>query len=168
MKKWLSLLLFIPILSFSQDCKLKTETDDFTHEKKITTGFANLNEAGDRFLLSVEANSKEIDFFFALPGKGDAGCFDNSSTAVINFEGTRVKATYRNTGSMNCEGLFHFTFRNVKTTPSALTRLATTKISSINFKGNGKPFEITVQESDKEVIMAMANCLINESKTLIK
>ncbi|HEY9362273.1 MAG TPA: hypothetical protein VIQ00_03345 [Chitinophagaceae bacterium] len=168
MKKWFFIFLLFPFVGFSQDCKLKKETDDFTHETKITTGFVAFNETGNRFLLSIDANSKDVDFFFALPGNGDAGCFDNSSTSIISFEGSKVKSTYRNTGSMNCEGMFHVTFRNVRTTPSALNKLATLKISSINFKGNGKPIEIKLKDEEKIAIMQMAKCLVDESKTLLK
>ena len=69
---------------------------------------------------------------------------------------------------MNCEGMFHVTFRNVRTTPSALNKLATLKISSINFKGNGKPIEIKLKDEEKIAIMQMAKCLVDESKTLLK
>jgi hypothetical protein len=157
----------IPLLFFGQDCTLSKTTDDFTNETKISTGFLSFNEGKSKFLVSMSTSNKEIDFFFSIANREEGWCFDNSSTAIIQFAGTRLKSTSRNTGSMNCQGLFHFTFRNVATTPSALTRLSTHPIESFSFKGSNKQYDFHLRESDREKFMKVVECIIKESKTLL-
>jgi len=167
MKKALTIIFFLPLFSLSQDCKLNKSTDNFTHEIRLSTGFMPLNIGFDRVLLSIDANSAEVDFFFSI--SGDSKCFDNSSTATVIFDGSKSKNNFKNTGTMNCEGLFHFTFRNLAGTPSTLQRFATLKVSSISFTGNNKKITIiTLNEDQKVLLMNMAACLIKESKTLLK
>ncbi|MFN2437632.1 MAG: hypothetical protein ABR503_00425, partial [Chitinophagaceae bacterium] len=164
----LSLLLF-PLFSRSQDCKLKKEVDDFTHETKISTGFVPFSKGLDQVLLSIDADSKEVQFFFAFKNAGESKCFDDASTAVIFFEGSKLKSNFKNSGSMNCEGLFHITFRNSNTTPTTLQNLSTKKISSIQLTGNNKKSTIIVlSDNEKLMLMDMVTCAIKESKTLIK
>ena len=167
MKYILLTFFLLPAFSFAQDCALKKTTDDFTNETKITTGFVNFNDVKSKFQLSISATAKEIDFFFSLSGGSEGWCFDNSSTAIIQFAGTRLKSTNRNTGSMNCQGLFHFNFRNVATTPSALTRLTTHPIESFSFKSKDKQYDFHLREEDREKMMKIVDCIIKESKTLL-
>ena len=167
MKLILITILLLPVFSFGQECSLIKSTDDFTNEKKILTGFVSFNEGKSKFQLTINANNKEIDFFFSLANGAEGWCFDNSSTAIIQYAGTRLKSTNRNTGSMNCQGLFHFTFRNVATTPSALTRFSTHPIESFLFKGSGKEYEFHLREEDREKMMKLVDCIIKESKTLL-
>lgn len=167
MKQFFLLIILLPLFSFAQECTLSKSTDDFTNEKKISTGFVSFNEGKSKFLLTITATSKEIDFFFSLANGVEGWCFDNSSTAIIQYAGTRLKATNRNTGSMNCQGLFHFTFRNVSTTPSALTRFTTHPIESFVFKGSGKEYEFHLREEDRQKMMTLVECIIKESKTLL-
>jgi hypothetical protein len=169
MRYLIALLLCFPLAAFSQECKVRKEVDKFSQEPKITTGFVTFNQGINKVLLSIDAFSKEIDFFFALNTEKDGKCFDDASTAVITFEGEKAKATYRNTGSMNCEGLFHFTFRNVKITPTQLQKFGTKRISSIKFTGsNKKSYEVTFTGYEQQEIMDYANCIILQSKGLIK
>jgi hypothetical protein len=168
MKYMLTLLFFLPLLAPAQDCGLKKSTDPFTNEVKISTGFMPFNAGLGRYLISVDANSKEIDFFISLNNTGDK-CFDNNSTATILYEGSKLKTNLKNTGSMNCEGLFHFTFRNTPTTVSALNRLATTKISSIQLTGNNKTvIDLALTDAEKQLFMERTACLVKEAKTLLK
>ena len=167
MKRVLAAVFFLPLFCISQDCKLNKTTDNFTHEIRLSTGFMPLNIGFDRVLLSIDANSAEVDFFFSI--SGDSKCFDNESTATIIFDGSKSKNNFRNTGSMNCEGLFHFTFRNLAGTPSSLQRFATQKVNSISFTGNNKKITlVTLNEDQKVLLMKTAACLITESKTLLK
>src|SRR6185503_10202965 len=99
--KYLLLLAFFPMTLRAQDCKVNKETDPFTKETKLSTGFIPWKEAS----VTIDADSKEIDLFFTLSGTDL--CFDNNGTVALFFEGTKVKQTYRNGGSMNCEGFFH-------------------------------------------------------------
>src|SRR5215207_742903 len=135
MKTLLAAFLFFPFFSLAQDtCKLKKETDPFKHQTKITTGFMPFISNGVQLLISVDATSTEIDFFLWI--KNDGKCFDDKSMVQVNFDGDRLKANFRNTGSMNCEGAFHFTFRNTAATPGHLQRLSTKYIASLKLTGN--------------------------------
>lgn len=163
-KKFLLAFCFIvPLFLKAQDCKLNRETDPFTKETKISSGFIPLKNAS----VIIDATSSEIDFLFTL--EGNDKCFDNNSTAAIFFEGTKVKMTNRNGGSMNCEGLFHFIFRNTNTQPSLLNKLATQKIDHIVFTGNNKKETIIAfNPKEQEAMMMLSNCLASEAKSLIK
>lgn len=162
---------FIIIITFlfstaavAQDCKLKKETDPFTKETKLSTGFIL---AGGGSSLTIDADSKEIDIFFSIEGKNK--CFDNNSTAVIFFEGSKVKTTLRNGGTMNCEGLFHFIFKNSATTNSQLKKLITQKIVQIIFTGNDKKETVmTILPAAQQNLLTLSSCLVNEAKSLIK
>ena len=169
MKLIAAAFFLFPLCCPAQDCKLTKTTDDFTHEIRLSTGFIPFNTVSDRILLSIDANSSEIDFFFSLNSSGDSKCFDNSSTAIIMFDGTKVKANFKNNGTMNCEGLFHINFRNLAATPYALERLATQKINLIRLTGNNKTeTNIILKEEQKQLLMNMAACVIKEAKTLLK
>lgn len=163
MKKILSLVLIIPLFATSQDCKLNRETDPFTKEVKISTGFIFVDGGS----LTIDADSKEVVVLFSIEGANK--CFDNNSTASIMFEGVKSKATSRNGGTMNCEGLFQFVFRNTASTTTLLQRLMTQKIASIVFTGNNKKEStLNIAPPEQSMIMTLATCLVNESKTLIK
>lgn len=160
-------MLLLPLFSFAQDslqCKLNRETDPFTKEVKISTGFIELTGAS----VTIDASKTEIDFLFSIEGADR--CYDNNnSTAVIFFEGTKAKLTVRNGGSMNCEGLYHFIFKNTTSTTSVLTKLTTMKINHIVFTGNNKKeANIEFTPADQQAFMTLANCLVTESKTLLK
>src|SRR5260221_8474931 len=132
MKYIFVIVLLFPFYTQAQDCKLHKETDPYTKETKLSTGFIKLQSGS----VTVDANRLEIDVFFTLAGADK--CFDNNSTAFIFFEGTKLKMTTRNSGSMNCEGFFHFTFKNTPGTNSLLQKLSTQKIHMITFTSNSK------------------------------
>jgi hypothetical protein len=165
MKQILFLLLFLPFFGMAQTCQVKKEKDQFTQEPKVTTGFIPFRTL-KRFQLSLDGTKKEIDFFFSL--NNETQCFDDQSTAVVTFEGGRLKSTFKNTGSRNCEGLFHFTFKNAATTPSILQRMATKKILNIKLVGAGNSeVELVLNEQQQEQMMQAINCIITEAKTLL-
>jgi len=167
--KYVSLIFFVlPHFLSAQEpvatgCKLIKETDPYTKETKLSSGFISLQLGAT---LTIDADSKELDFFFTVPGE----CYTDASTAFIYFEGTKVKATYRNSGSMNCDGYFHFIFRNGAGTPSGLQKLATQKVTSFVFTGDDKkkPTTISLLADQQIKFMEVAACMIAESKTLIK
>ncbi len=168
MKMFIGLLLLFPSFLFAQDCKVKKVTDQFSQLPKMTTGFITLSTGSDQVRYSIESNDKEIDFMFSL-ADGEEKCFDNASNVTLFYEGTRSKSNYKNTGSMNCNGLFHFTFRNVSTTPSALNQLITRKVVKMVFTTTDKK-ELTIEltpEETKQFSDAVA-CLVKEAKSLIK
>lgn len=164
MRFFLSILLMLPLISLAQDCMLTRETDPFTKETKISTGFFALDGGS----VTIDATSTEIDFLFSIEGADR--CFDNNSTAAIFFEGPKlIKFNTRNGGSMNCEGLFHFIFKNTATPNTLLNRIMTQKINHIFFTGNNKKeVTITLTPNDQQALMALVTCLVNEAKTLIK
>lgn len=167
MKYLFMLIFFLPVFSFAQDslnCKLSRETDPFTKEVKISTGFIELSGAS----VTIDATKTEIDFLFSIEGVDR--CYDNNnSTAVIFFEGTKAKVTVKNGGSMNCEGLYHFIFKNSVSSTSTLTKLTTMKINNIVFTGNNKKeAKIEFTAVDQQAFMTQANCLVAEAKKLLQ
>jgi hypothetical protein len=161
MKYCCVLLLLSPFFLFAQDCKLKTQKDPYTREIKISTGFIQLGGGQ----VSIEASKSEVDFMFVL---GTGKCFDDASTAAVFFEGTRLKTNFKNNGTMNCDGLFHFTFRNTNPTASALQNLITKKITSIRFKDNTKKeSSVLLTAEQQQTLMNLAGCVINDAKKLL-
>lgn len=162
MKICLFLGCLFPLFLSAQDCKLSRETDPYTKETKISTGFISLQAGAS---VSIDADSKEIDFFFVVPDK----CFSDASTVFIFFEGNRVKMTYRSAGSMNCDGYFHFKFRNNTVTPTAVQKFGTQKTAQFVFTGNDKkPVTINLLPDQQKIFMEAVTCLAAEAKTLIK
>lgn len=161
-------LLVLPVFALAQDtCGLKKSTDPFTHQTKISTGFIPFVVNGVQLSISVDATPTEVDFFFWF--NRDQKCFDDQSAIQINFEGDRLKQNYKNTGSMNCEGAFHFSFRNTATTPTSLQRLTDKKISSFRITGTGKAVtELSLSAEQRGLLMKMASCVVKEAKTLLK
>lgn len=167
MKFVLALALLLPLAAFSQDCQLRKEIDQFSQKPKLTTGFIKLG--GGQVSLSIDATATDIDFLFTFNNKENPRCFDDLSTASFSFDSTRSKGNFRNSGAMNCEGIFHMSFRNTATIPSNLNRLATTKTASIKFTGTGKNvIDITLTAQEKEQLVKWISCIAAEAKTLIK
>lgn len=163
MKYFFALLFCIPLLSIAQDCKIKKFNDQFSQEPKISTGFVTYSSTR----LTIDGDAKELDFFFSL-NNGESKCFDDMSTLTITFDG-KTKMNYRNTGTMNCEGLFHLTFKNMETTPGVLTRLLTKKVTTLTFNGTNKSVTvITLSPEQQEQFAKIAACAVEEAKTLIK
>lgn len=166
MKNALFLFLLFPFAGFAQECQLKKTVDPFTHETKLSTGFQNFTGNGRTVSISADATQKEIDFFVWVKGAGQ--CFNSESTANVFFDGEKMKTLFRNSGSMNCEGAFHFVFKNSNTTPTWLNRLATKKVASIKMTGSdGKEFVLTLNDDQKALLQAMAACMVSEGKTLL-
>ena len=168
MKQILAIVFLLPLFLAAQDpvaagCKLTRETDPYTKETKLSTGFIFLDGGS----VTIDAGSREIDVLFSIEGVDK--CFDNNSTAAIFFEGVKTKLTNRNGGTMNCEGLFHFVFKNTASTTTVLKKMMTMKISHIIFTGNNKKeTKVTIGPAEQETLMTLATCLVNEAKTLIK
>ncbi len=161
MKFFLLFLFLLPLFATAQDCKVIRETDPYTKETKVSSGFVTLQRA----TVSIKADSKEIDFFFIVEGK----CFNDMSTVYIFFEGNRVKTTYRNGGSVNCDGYFHFKFRNTANTTGPLQKLSTQKVAQFIFTGNDKKeMIVSLLPEQQETLMQAAACVSTEAKTLIK
>ncbi len=162
--KYITLIfIMVPFIGATQECNVKRTTDPYTKEVKISTGFIQLDGAN----LSIDADSKEIDFFFSMDGKEK--CFSDASTAVVFYEGKKMKANFRNNGPVNCDGIFHIIFRNGASTPALLQRLITQKITSIQFNGNNKlQINIPFTPEQQELLMKRADCLITEAKKLVK
>jgi hypothetical protein len=164
MKRLLAVLLLAPAFSFAQDCNLKKTKDQFSQEPKLSTGFVPFSSVS----LSIDADGKEIDFLFSFTNKSEEKCFDDVSTISFVYEG-KQKANFRNTGTMNCQGLFHVTFKNLATTPSPLQKLATKKLTAIMFTGNNNTVTtVTLGAEQQQQLMDIIACMTKEAKTLIK
>ena len=141
----------------------KKDKDPITNENKISTGFFALKGAS----LSIDADSKNIDFFFTL--SGDGKCFDYESTVTAFFEGGRLKTNFRNSGTVNCEGYFHFTFRNGAGTPYTLVNLSSKKVITLKFSGTNKTeTTLSLTPEQQQTLMNMTTCLVKEAKTLVQ
>ena len=161
MKYVLAVLFIVPLLCQGQDCGLKNTKDPYTREVKISTGLVSFNNGQ----FSIEATKSEIDFMFSLEEK----CFDAASTASVYFEGTKVKTNLKNSGTMNCQGLFHFTFRNTNPSPSALLNLSAKKVTSIRFKDNtGKETGVNFTAEQQQTFSSLTGCITNEAKKLLQ
>jgi hypothetical protein len=164
MKHLLIIILALPFFCVAQDCKLKKTKDQFSQEPKLSTGFASFSVIS----LSIDADSKEIDFLFSINNKSEEKCFDDVSTISFIYEG-KQKATFRNTGTMNCQGLFHVTFKNLPTTPGPLQKLVTKKLTGITLTGNNKTITtVTLGAAQQQEMMDMIACIVKEGKSLIK
>ena len=92
--------LLLSTVSFSQDCKLKKETDPFTHIIRLTTGFVPfVSKTGVHFSLSVDATSSDIDFFFLS--------FSIFGSSARSFDGPTV---WSNVGENACTKALRSTF----------------------------------------------------------
>ncbi len=148
--------------SFSQECKVNRSTDPYTREVKLSSGFIQLDGGS----VTIDASKPEIDILFSVEGADK--CFDNNSTAYVFFEGSKSKGSIRNGGTMNCEGLFHFIFRNSQSTTSLLNRMMTQKITHIVFTGNNKKeTTVTFGPQEQEAVKNFAACVVAEAKTLL-
>lgn len=150
MKKFFALLFLIPAFAGAQNCSLKKFKDQFSQEPKLSTGFIKFANGS----LSIDADAKEVDFLFSMPvAGGDAKCYDDASTVSFVFEGSKSKLNFKNSGTMNCDGLFHINFRNLATTPSPLQKLFAKKITTISLTGTNKvPTTITLSPEQQQLV----------------
>ena len=154
--------LLLPVFAVAQDCNLKKSTDPFTHETKLSTGFIPFTKSK----ISVDASPSLIDIFIWVTG--DQRCYDDQSTVEVIFEGEKTKWKFKNTGTMNCDGAFHFSFKNYTTTNSQLNKIATKKLAQIKLVGSDKAETVIIfNEDQKTALMNMVSCVVNKGKTLI-
>jgi len=146
----------------AQDCNLIKETDPYTRQTRLSTGFIELTGAS----LVADADSKEIDIMITF--KTDR-CFDDGCTAMVYFEGGKQKLSLRNGGTMNCEGLFHFVFRNGPTVNYQLKKLATLAISHMVFTDrNEKTIPVTLSVQQQEKLRNALRCFTDEAPKLLQ
>ncbi|MEO5683602.1 MAG: hypothetical protein ABIQ88_13215 [Chitinophagaceae bacterium] len=163
MKYILLCLCFLPVSLLAQECSLKKGQDAITSKTTLTTGFIELNGT----TLSIDINSKEIDFFFVLNNQA-VKCLDEETEATVNYEGGKLKSQFRNSGSMNCDGIFHIIFKNSAYTNSYLQKMAAKKIVSIQLTGSSpKPFIISLTAAQQQMLLDTISCVVKESKTVL-
>lgn len=164
MKQLLLLFVLSPFFTNAQDCTLKNEKDRFNQDPRLTTGFVSLGAGSDKFLLSISADKREVDYFFALDNS--TMCFDDNSRAILAFV-TKQKANLKNGGTTNCKGYFHFNFPNQQNLNANLTNLSQKKIATIQFTdtGNGKKI-ITLRPEDQDMIVKLSTCVLAELEKL--
>lgn len=161
MKLFSFLLCLIPYIISAQDsCILKDEKDRFNQDPRLTTGFISMGAGDDKFLLSISADKREVDYFFALDNS--AMCFNDVSRVMVTYD-SKQKGSFKNGGTTNCKGYFHFIFPNQQNLNANLTNLSLKKIASIQFTdtGNNKKV-ITLRPEDQEAIRRLTACVIDQ------
>jgi hypothetical protein len=157
------LFLLFTVIAFSasaQDCPLIRDVDPYTKKTRISTGFITLPDGK----LNIESDGKEIDLFFIVNGK----CFADGSNVYVYFDSVRARMTYRNTGSMNCDGYVHIRFRNQANPNTQLKRFSTHEVTQIIFVDADKKEKImTLTEEQQQLLKRLATCLIDESIKMI-
>lgn len=161
MKILLFLFCSVPFFANAQDsCLLKNEKDRFNQDPRLTTGFISLGAGNDKFLLSISADKKEVDYFFAL--NNQAMCFNDYSRVLVTYE-TKQKGNFKNGGTTNCKGYFHFIFNNQENLNANLTNLSQKKIVTLQFTDTGENKKIiTLRPEDQETIKRLTNCVIDQ------
>jgi hypothetical protein len=146
----------------AQDCNVNRETDLFTKETRLSTGFIDLSGAS----VTIDADKKELDILFSFKTNR---CFDDGCTATIYFAGTKSKLLLRNAGTMNCEGLYHFIFRNAATVNYQLKKIATAKVSHIVFTDRDqKLVPVNLDEQMQLKFMQAVDCVTKEAVKLLQ
>lgn len=164
MKKLLILLVIIPGLANSQDCDLRNEKDRFNQDPRLTTGFVSLGAGNDKFLLSISADKKEVDYFIVLDNS--TSCFNDYSRVMITYT-TKQRSNIKNGGTTNCKGYFHFIFPNQANLNGNLTNLGQKKIATIQFTDTGDNKKIlTLRPEDQDAIINLTNCVLAELEKL--
>ena len=164
MKQLFFLLLTLSFAAGAQDsCKLKKARDPYTKEVRLSTGTITIGS----HKVTIDANSKEIDIFFILSSTAEGNCFNDASTVTVNYAGSRLKTSFRNTGTMNCEGYFHITFRNTPSTNYNLQKLATQKVGTLAFSSGKVTTTIAVNEEQQAILQKAIACIASEAKTLL-
>lgn len=163
MKYLIIIAMTLPFLAGAQagDCKLVRDTDSYTKQTRLSTGFIKMTGAQ----LNIESDGKEIDLFFIVADK----CFADGSNVYVYFEGIKARMFYRNTGSMNCDGYVHIKFPNRATPNTTLKRFATNKVNQIIFVASDKKEKvITLTDEEKDQLQQLASCLIEEASQNVK
>lgn len=162
MKSILLIGCLFPLFLAAQDCKVLSETDPFTKETRLSSGFIALQGGNS---VTIEADKTELDYFFIINER----CFNDQSTVLIYFEGSKQKYTYRNSGSQNCTGYFHYKFKNGATTQLQAQKLGTMKVSQMVFTDTDKKqVTVTLTPEQQDAFMKAAACVTGEAKKLIK
>jgi hypothetical protein len=163
MKYFLFFIGLLPLAARAQECQLTKGKDPITSKPTLSTGFIELQ--GNT--LSIDVNSKEIDFFFVLANPA-VKCLNEETEVTVNYEGGKLKTEFRNSGSMNCDGIFHIIFKNSMYTPPNLTKMASKKIVSITLTGSTpKPFIIHLTPEQQQLLMNTISCVTKEAKTVL-
>lgn len=146
----------------AQECNLIKDIDAYTRQTRLSTGFIELTGAS----LVADADNKEIDILITF--KTDR-CFDDGCSALVFFEGGKQKLSLRNAGTMNCEGLFHFIFRNATTVNYQLKKMATQPISHMVFTDrNGKTIPVTLSVQQQEAFRNALRCITEQAPSLLQ
>jgi hypothetical protein len=150
----------------AQDCELRDDKDQYNQGVRLTTGFKEFAKGENEFIFSVSADKRELDLFFSLSNPNGI-CFDDYSRATVIFEGGKQRATFKNGGTTNCKGNFHFVFKNQETQPVSLTNISQKKVEKIILAGSSeKKIELTPTAEEQELIKTMINCVVKELEKL--
>lgn len=116
--------------------------------------------------LVLDASKAEIDWMLEV-GDGKV-CFNDEASIQVFFEGSKLRLLFRNSGTLNCEGLLHVLFKNSVSTNYQLTKLATLPIKQIVVTNPDKKSWIMEPTPEQRANwMRSASCLVEESKKLL-
>ena len=116
--------------------------------------------------MQLDATKAEIDWMIEV-GAGNI-CFNDEASIQVFFEGSKLRLMFRNSGTLNCEGLLHVLFKNSISTNYQLTKLATLPVKQIVVTNpDKKTWIIEPTEEQRLKWMEAATCLITESKKLL-
>lgn len=145
-----------------QDCSLIRETDPYTKLSILSTGYHKMTGGS----LVLDASKTEIDWMLEV-GTGNV-CFDDETTIQVFFEGTKLRLLFRNSGTMNCEGLLHVLFKNAAGTNYQLNKLISLPIQRILITTAAKKeWVIEPDAAQRAKWIRSATCLVDESKKLL-
>jgi hypothetical protein len=148
--------------ALAQDCALIRDNDPYTKLTTLSTGYHKL--PGGALLL--DASKTEIDSMLEV-GNGNA-CFDDETTIQVFFEGTKLRLMFRNSGTMNCEGLLHVIFKNAPGTNYQLNKLISLPIQRILITNTAnKEWLIQPDPEQRAKWTRSATCLVGEAKQLL-
>jgi len=166
MKKWMLFFLLLPTFAFAQECKIRKEVDQFSQLPKLTSGMVRFN-TDVPFQLSTDATKTDVTLIFLLKNAGDAKCFDDESTLLLQFEGKGMKLTLRNAGPMNCDGYFHLNYRN-SATSTQMKRLTNQKIATMTFISGKTQTVVNLNEEQRTLLQTMISCIAVQAPTLLQ
>ena len=107
---------------------------------------------------------KEVDYFFALDNS--TMCFNDYSRVIVIYD-TKQRGNFKNGGTTNCKGYFHFIFVNQQNLNVNLTNLSQKKIATLQFTDNNNNKKIiTLRPEDQDTIIKLTNCVLAELEKL--
>jgi hypothetical protein len=86
---------------------------------------------------------------------------------VIVIYDTKQRGSFKNGGTTNCKGYFHFVFPNQPNLNANLVNLSQKKIATLQFTDNAENKKIiTLRPQDQETIIRLTKCVLDQLDAL--